>query len=175
MNAINVVIHLPCYLYCPCLCCHSFTLLFVLSMFMLSFIDPAICTVHVYVVIHFYDSMWSFWVKANLCRFFIICLYMYRCWRSSYNERRVGIPLSCLTPLHFCACQWSAYLNYERWLSIPSISTKRTITSHLNWTHWTEIKTTTYDVGNPGPGLGQAQKCSGVKQWSLANRFYLPI
>jgi len=22
---------------------------------------------------------------------------------------------------------------------------------------------TSYDVGNPGPGLGQAQKCGGVK------------
>jgi hypothetical protein len=25
------------------------------------------------------------------------------------------------------------------------------------------IKTMTYDVGNPGPGLGQAQQCGGVK------------
>ena len=24
-------------------------------------------------------------------------------------------------------------------------------------------KTTTHDFGNPGPGLGQAQKCGGVK------------
>jgi hypothetical protein len=24
-------------------------------------------------------------------------------------------------------------------------------------------KTTTYDVGNPGPGLGQTHKCGGVK------------
>ena len=24
-------------------------------------------------------------------------------------------------------------------------------------------KTTTYDIGNPGPGLGQAQKCGWVK------------
>ena len=28
--------------------------------------------------------------------------------------------------------------------------------------HWT-LKKTTYDVGNPGPGLGQAQKCGGVR------------
>jgi hypothetical protein len=27
----------------------------------------------------------------------------------------------------------------------------------------TKKKTMTYDVRNPGPGLGQAQKCSGVK------------
>ena len=37
------------------------------------------------------------------------------------------------------------------------ILTKRTITSHLNWPHWTQ-KATTYDVGNLGPGLGPAQK-----------------
>jgi hypothetical protein len=32
-------------------------------------------------------------------------------------------------------------------------------------THWTFdilIKTTTYDVGNPGLGLGQGQKCDEV-------------
>ena len=31
---------------------------------------------------------------------FIFCLYMYRCWRSSYEEVRVGIPLT----LHVCVC-----------------------------------------------------------------------
>jgi len=31
-------------------------------------------------------------------------------------------------------------------------------------------KTTTYDVGNPGPGLGQAQICGRVKP---ANGMYL--
>jgi len=59
--------------------------------------------------------------------------------------------------------------NYENcffnkwWSTIPPITTKQTITSHLNWTHWTQEKTTTYDVVNPVPGLGQAQKCGGVK------------
>ena len=48
------------------------------------------------------------------------------------------------------------------WLSIPPISTKRTATSHLNWTKHKE-KTTTYDVGNPDPALGQVQKCGGGK------------
>ena len=48
-------------------------------------------------------------------------------------------------------------------LSIPPISTKRTITSNLNCTRWTQENTTTYDFGNPGPGLGQAQECGGVK------------
>jgi hypothetical protein len=27
----------------------------------------------------------------------------------------------------------------------------------------TKKKTTVYNVGNPGPGLGQAQKCGGIK------------
>jgi hypothetical protein len=49
------------------------------------------------------------------------------------------------------------------WWQIPPISTKRIITSHSNWTHWTrKKKTTTHDVGNPGPGLGHAQKYGGV-------------
>ena len=30
-------------------------------------------------------------------------------------------------------------------------------------TDHTKHKKTTYDVGNPGPGLGQAQTCRGVK------------
>ena len=29
-----------------------------------------------------------------------------------------------------------------------------------------------YDVGNPGPGLGQAQQCGGVKP---VNRFYIIV
>ena len=49
---------------------------------------------------------------------------------------------------------------YKQWWStIPLISTKWIITSHLN--HWIK-KTTTYDMGNPGPDLGQAQKCGWV-------------
>jgi hypothetical protein len=39
---------------------------------------PWYCTVYVYVVIHFCDSMWSFWVQGNLCRFFFI-LFVYIC------------------------------------------------------------------------------------------------
>jgi len=42
--------------------------------------------------------------------------------------------------------------------TIPSISTKRTITSHLNSLSTKEGRTTTYNVGNPSPGLGQAQQ-----------------
>jgi len=51
---------------------------------------------------------------------------------------------------------------YKQWWSIiPPISTKRKITSHLHSLN--TKKTTTYDVGNPGPGLGQAHKCGSVK------------
>jgi len=44
--------------------------------------------------------------------------------------------------------------------TIPSISTKRTIASHFNSLN--TKKNTTYDVGNQGFGLGQAEKCGGV-------------
>ena len=49
----------------------------------------------------------------------------------------------------------------QRWSSIPPISTKQTIISRLN--SWNIKKTMTYDVVNPGPGLGQMQTCGGVK------------
>ena len=42
-----------------------------------------------------------------------------------------------------------------------NISTKRTITSHINSLN--TKKTTTYDVGNPGSGLEQIQKYGWVK------------
>jgi hypothetical protein len=35
---------------------------------------------------------------------FIVCLYMYCRWRSSYQNRRVGIPLTALNLTLFCAC-----------------------------------------------------------------------
>jgi hypothetical protein len=38
---------------------------------------------------------------------------------------------------------------------IPPISTERTTTFHLKQRN--RKQTMTYDVGNPGPGLGQAQ------------------
>jgi hypothetical protein len=39
---------------------------------------------------------------------------------------------------------------------------KWSITSHLHSLN-TKKKTMTYDVGNPGPGLGQTQKCGRVR------------
>ena len=49
--------------------------------------------------------------------------------------------------------------------TILTISTTWTISSHLNSMNIRMIMT--YDVGNPGIGLGQAQKCGGVKQVNL--------
>jgi len=48
------------------------------------------------------------------------------------------------------------------WATILPLSTKRTNTSDLNSMN-TKIKTMTYDIGNPGHGLVQAQKCGRIK------------
>ena len=46
--------------------------------------------------------------------------------------------------------------------STSPISTN--LQSPLTFTHWTQNKeTTTYNVGNPSPGFGQAQKYGGIK------------
>jgi len=47
------------------------------------------CTVHVYVVIHFRDRTWSFWVESNMSSFVLVCLFLYCRWRSNY-QRGVG-------------------------------------------------------------------------------------
>jgi hypothetical protein len=49
------------------------------------------------------------------------------------------------------------------WFSNSPQSAKRTIISNLNWAHWTQQYLTTYDVGNPSPGLGHSQNCGCVK------------
>jgi hypothetical protein len=50
-----------------------------------------------------YKYLSNFWGEGNLCRYFIVCWYMYCRWRSSYQEVRVRIPLPALTVSHFCA------------------------------------------------------------------------
>ena len=47
----------------------------------------------------------------------------------------------------------------QRWSTIPPISTKQTVTSHLSSLN--TKKTTTYDAGYPGPGLGHVQTQKG--------------
>ena len=50
------------------------------------------CTMLVYVLFHLCNSVWSFWMKANLCRIiFTVCLYLYCYWRSIYQE---GYPFN---------------------------------------------------------------------------------
>ena len=50
------------------------------------------------------------WIsKLLVCRYtqsypIIVCLYMYCCWRSSYQEGRAKVPLTCISPPHLCAC-----------------------------------------------------------------------
>ena len=45
------------------------------------------------------------------------------------------------------------------WSTIPPIPIKRTISSQI-------IECKKYDVGNPSPVLGQAQKCGRVQQFN---------
>jgi hypothetical protein len=46
------------------------------------------------------------------------------------------------------------------WSTIPPISTNQTTTTHFNSMHTKRrMGNMTYDIGNPGFGLGQAQQC----------------
>ena len=48
---------------------------------------------------------------------------------------------------------------FEQWIS----KKKKAITSNL--TSFNIKETTTYDIGNPGLGLGQAQQCGSVNRF----------
>ena len=54
------------------------------------------------------------------------------------------------------------------WLTIPAISTKRTITSHLN--SWNIKKTTRYEVGNSYPGF-----VTGTIMWQSWASMYFQL
>ena len=59
---------------------------------------------------------------------------------------------------------WKESLNSDgHQLQFPTISSKWPINSHLNWTHWTQKKTTTRDVRNLGPGFGTGTTIWWVK------------
>jgi hypothetical protein len=47
--------------------------------------------------------VFTFWQPLKQIRY-LLCLYMYCRWRSTYQEGRVGIPITGLTPPPFCAC-----------------------------------------------------------------------
>jgi hypothetical protein len=58
---------------------------------------------------------------------------------------------------------WTKQRKFKRWWStIPLMSTKRTITSHLKSLN-TKRRTTEYYVGNQGPGVGHVHNYSGLK------------
>jgi hypothetical protein len=81
------------------------------------------CTVNVYVVINFCDSVWYLWLEANLCQFFIcsfVCLFVYICIviedpgiSDIRNVKDYWISLIDLMPPHCFPCQ-----NPETWISI---------------------------------------------------------
>ena len=50
--------------------------------------------------------------------------------------------------------------------------TKQTITTHFFFTHRTPRRAMSYDVGNPAPGLGQAQKCGGLNRLMVSQPLY---
>ena len=59
---------------------------------------PYYCIVHVYIVIHFCDSMF-FWVDVNLCTFFLIVwLYLYCYWRHTCLTPTPSLPHICARP-----------------------------------------------------------------------------
>ena len=78
-----------------------------------------------------------------------------------YGRGGGGIKKKSFSLLNFTCRQLSKYeLTNEIkqwWSTIPPISTKQTITSHLDSLNTKQ--TMTYDIGNLGSGLGQAQKC----------------
>ena len=63
---------------------------------------PWYCTGHVFVVIYFCESMWSFWVESVqvfYCLFIYVLPLKIQLWRG-----RAGILLTGLTQPHFYAC-----------------------------------------------------------------------
>ena len=62
------------------------------------------CIVHVNVVIHVLIVCSLFEWKWTCAGFYCLFIYFLCHKRSSYQEKRIGIPLTSLTPPHFCAC-----------------------------------------------------------------------
>ena len=100
-------------------CCILCNCIFVANT--LSIHCPYYCTVHDYVVIHFCDSMWSSSSGSESVQvFFIVCLYMYCRWRSSYQEGRIGIPVTGLNR-HMFVPTPSQNLDFQRHISVQCV------------------------------------------------------
>jgi hypothetical protein len=74
----------------------------------------------------------------------------------------VGFTATCaISTYHHYSCEFESRSSV---MVYNSTNINKKNTKHLILTYLTEHKKTmTYDVGNPGPGLGQAQQCGGVK------------
>ena len=64
------------------------------------------CTIHVYVLIHFCDSMWSSWEEGDLhmCFSHLFLSVLLLAIQLQYQEGMVGITLISLTLQHICVC-----------------------------------------------------------------------
>jgi hypothetical protein len=109
------------------------------------------------------DSVRSFCMEKNLCRFFGVShiLYLYWCWRSNYQEGSDGMPLTALTMQFFCTCHAVGHVLFfissnwgDRWLFVhidqktctDSFPCKKTSHYHkYEWQYnkfWKSLKTT---------------------------------
>ena len=66
---------------------------------------PCCCIVNTCGVIHFYENLWFYLVKSNLCRF-IYCLFISVVLLDpiTRERERIGLPLNSITLPHLCAC-----------------------------------------------------------------------
>ena len=68
---------------------------------------PCCCIVNTCGVIHFYENLWFYLVKSNLCRF-IYCLFISVVLLDPITRERererIGLPLNSITLPHLCAC-----------------------------------------------------------------------
>ena len=112
--------------------------------FSLKLIPPAIC-------LYFISGM-SVLTKTYTCIMYKLkthSISQVNIWRQVYFNKKENLIL-----IKRKFKQW--------WSTIPPISTKWPITSHHSSSN-IKKKTSTYNVGNPSPGLWQAQKYGGVK------------
>lgn len=69
----------------------------------------------------FFKLIWSFLVEANLCRSFIICLYMYCPW-ISINQKGSWDPIHRLIPPHALSrCQAMTWISNVIYCDRPSL------------------------------------------------------
>ena len=93
-------------------------------------IDPDIVLLPMFLLRFIFVIVCVFWVKTYLCRISIICLYLYWCWWSNYQEGEGWDLINCFNPPHIRVCHKSgpgfpmpcSFLNLmiwaERWLFV---------------------------------------------------------